>query len=270
MGVNSPHPKAVLCMDIDGTLIDADEQVHPQDIQVLQHFPPEVQPILTTGRILHSAKGVLQENGLFKQPCLPLPGVFMNGGAAYLPQEQLCIEHAFAQNARQALLQLSQAFPNSAFTFFSASEVHLVNPTPFAQHISRLHYLDARETAPKDLPERIIKVMVLEEDPQILNQIKAHTENWEAEMAFSLPYAYEINPPGITKANTLTRLLAVLGLKKLPIYIVGDAENDLSLFRLARRSFAPDTAHPTVLHQADQIIPRGANGLLEPILNQVL
>ena len=70
-------------MDVDGTLIDVDEKIHPKDVALLQDFPEDLQPFLTTGRSLHGAKGVLQQNGLFEGKPLSLPGVFMNGGAAY-------------------------------------------------------------------------------------------------------------------------------------------------------------------------------------------
>ena len=56
--------KAILCLDIDGTLIDAQGDVHPEDIQAINTLPDDLQLILTTGRMLHSAKGVLKQNGL--------------------------------------------------------------------------------------------------------------------------------------------------------------------------------------------------------------
>jgi HAD superfamily hydrolase (TIGR01484 family) len=221
-------PKAIFCIDIDGTLIDSQEQIHPNDVKLLKHFPREIQLVITTGRILHSAKGVLRENGLFTDLHFPLPGVFMNGGVAYLPKEKLCVQHSFTKDIRQVLLALPKSFPETAFMFFTISGVYLVNPTLFGHHISRLHYLEARDAKPEEIPDRIIKVMVLEENTQILNQIKVKTLVWDAEMAFSLPFAYEINPPNVTKANTLSKLLKTMGLKELPVFVVGDGENDLS------------------------------------------
>ena len=264
------QPEALLCIDIDGTLIDSHEKVHPTDIRVLRDFPPEIQPVLTTGRILHSAKGVLRANGLFSEPRLPLPGVFLNGGAAYLPNEILCFEHAFSPETRLALIKLAGVFPQTAFTFFGLSEVHLVNPTPFARCVSKLHYLNAREVPYYELPDRVFKVMVLEEDPELLKAIEAAVKGWDAEMAFSLPYAYEINPPGITKAQTLLALLKAMRLDHLPIYTVGDAENDLSLFQIAKKTFAPATAQQIVIAQTDSVISRKKDGLLAPILSQIL
>ena len=258
--------RAILCIDIDGTLIDSDERVHPQDIHTLTHFPEEILPLLTTGRILHSAKGVLQENGLFQSDLFPLPGVFMNGGVTYLPDERICTSHAFPSETRQAVIDLSQHFRNSAFTFFAIDTVYLVNPTTFGRHVAQLHHLSARIIDADELPTEIIKVMILEPEALEMQKIFDQAQSLVAEMAFSLPSAYEINPPGIDKGASLIDLLRAMHLDHLPIYAVGDAENDLALFKHAHITFAPTTAYPQVIDAADRLIPRDKEGLLTPLL----
>jgi hydroxymethylpyrimidine pyrophosphatase-like HAD family hydrolase len=88
-------------------------------------------------------------------------------------------------------------------------------------------------------------------------------------MVYSLPTIFEFNPPGVTKGATLKQLLQALAMDTLPIFAAGDGENDLTLLSTAKRAFAPANAHPAVLEQADVIIPRNKNGLLEPILENI-
>ena len=270
MGVNTPHPQAILCLDIDGTLLDSNEQVHPNDVRIFQHCPPEIQLILTTGRPLNSAKPVLRMNRVFDEEKLPIPGVFINGGAAYLPNEQLCFKHPLSPQTSQTLLELSGAFPNSEFVFCTVSEAYRVNPTALGQHICESHHLNVVGGMDSIPHEKIIKVMAFNNDPAELDLIRQATRRIKAEMAVSLPFIFEFNPPGITKANTLLQLLKELELENIPIFSAGDGENDLSLFRLAQRSFAPETAHPAILERADQIIARNKNGLLQPIFEQII
>ena len=261
--------KAVLCIDIDGTLVDSEQRVHPADIHLLENIPTHIQPILTTGRILHSARRVLKENGLFQSYRIPLPGVFMNGGTAYLPHENLCTQHTFSPPTREILLSLAKKYRQISFTFFSLDVVYLVNTNPLGKHISRLHYLESRESETAELPRDIVKVMVLDQDVEKLETIKRDIKDLDAEMAYSLSYAFEINPPGITKAGTLMTLLKTMQMQALPVYVAGDAENDLSLFNIAKMSFAPDTADTTVITHADQIIQYKQTGLLSPILKHI-
>lgn len=193
----------------------------------------------------------------------------MNGGSVFLPNEQLCSEITFDLSIRKKLIALTHEFPETAFTFFTGTQVHLVNPNPFGQHISTIHYLAAQPTLAESLPEQIIKVLVLDEAPATLNRIKETTRPWLTEGAFSPPYTYEINPAGVTKALALEILLQKMGLIKLPIYVAGDAVNDLPLFEIAHQSFAPTSAHPIVLARADRVIPRNREGLLTPILTAI-
>lgn len=259
-------PTAILCLDIDGTLIDANEKAHPDDIHRLQNLPPGLLLMITTGRILHSAKGVFRENGFpFTNP-IPFPGVFMNGGVAYLPGEELHQHHTFKSQTRHKLALLSQAHPRSAFMFFAVDTVFMVNPTPFGEHIADLHHLAARPTRSEDLPDEIVKLMILDDHQTEIANIAEQAQEIPAEQAFSLPFAYEVNPPGVNKAASLIKLLKSMRHDGLPIYVAGDAENDLALFQLAHTSFAPTTAHPMVIERADHLIPRAEEGLLKPIL----
>lgn len=261
--------QAILCIDIDGTLINSKYEIHPRDIQILLKFPEVIQPILTTGRSLQSAKGVLQANGLFTAIPLPLAGVFMNGGVAYLPNEVLCVQHSFPPQTRDALITLAANNPRTTFSFFSIDAVHLVNTNPFSEHIAHRNYLNAHIADAWDVPQNIIKVMVIEQSRRMIEKIKMASKKLEIEMAYSLPYLFEINPSGITKAETLRVLLKKIQLDDLPIFVVGDAENDLSLFELARESIAPETAHTSILARSNHIIPQNKDGLLMPILGHI-
>jgi len=263
------QPRAILCMDFDGTLIDHDVHIHPRDVEILSAFPKHIQLVMTTGRNLGSVKSIFQEHGLFTGLPFPLPGVFMNGGLTYQPGEVICHIHPFSPQARQAVINLAVSFSKTAFTFFGIDRVYLVNPNPFGREIGQIHHLTLQETDPAGLPGVIIKVMVLEPDPQMMKQVKQGSRRLPATMATSLPYTYEINPLGINKASSLKSLLKTLNLEDIPIHVAGDAENDLTLFSMAHTSFAPTTSHPKALEHADQLIPRDEDGLLAPILNQI-
>ena len=263
-------PKAILCLDIDGTLIDDNEQVHPVDYKLLNDFPTSIHLIFTTGRPLGSAKGVLHANDLYQDVHLPLPGVFMNGTIAYLPGEKLAFEHHFSERIHQVLINLAKRFRESTFAFFTPSVVYLVNPNKFSIYVANKHYLSFEECKPQDIPQKINKMMVIEDDKKKLKQIKEQTFEIKAEIAYSLPYLLEFTPMGIDKPSGLINLLPKLSFERHhPIYAAGDGQNDLGLFNLAEISFAPSTAHHSIQKMADRIIHREENGILLPILEAI-
>ena len=258
--------QAVLCLDIDGTLINDHEQIHPEDIKVLNNIPANIQLVLTTGRPLGSAKGVLHANNLFRDTPLPLPGVFMNGTTAYLPKEELVLENHFIDKVHQELTNLANNFTGSTFAFFTLSITHLVNPTPFSFHIAEKHYLSHAVSKSHEVPPKINKMMVIESDKDKLKRIKSHTDGLLAEITYSLPYLLEFTPKGVNKPAALKSLLSALSLEGVPIYAAGDGQNDLALFDFVKGSFAPSTAHPSILKRVNYIIQREDKGLLHPII----
>ncbi|MBG0770937.1 MAG: HAD family phosphatase [Anaerolineaceae bacterium] len=270
MGLNNTEIKAVLCIDLDGTLIDPDENAHPQDIHHLNAMPSGILPILTTGRSLPSARGVLRQNGILPQGPFPLPAVVLNGAEALLPGEETILVHYLDASLLGDLLNLSKIFTSTAFFFYRPRDVYLVNPTPIGRHLSRIHYLNATECTAEEVPEQINKLMVIEDDPKKITPIREMTVDWPSEIATSLPYILEFSSPGVTKGKALEILLDKIGLSKTPIYVVGDGENDLTMRDKAEFFFAPDTAQPNVKQQADALIERSQVGLLAPIINHIL
>ena len=263
------NQKAILCIDIDGTLINEQGQVHPCDIEILQDFPQTIQPILTTGRNIHSVKKILRQNGLQKNNHLSMPGVFMNGGLTLLPSEDLCTTHVFTTKALAELIRLAKENKEKPFTFYSLEEVLLVNPNNFAREKLNVLFEEAQDCGPDDIPDEIFKIIIFSEDPHDLDPIKPGVKPLSLEIVFSLPFAYEINPPGISKGTSLIDLTKALRMAHLPIYAVGDADNDLSLFSLATKRFASASAQSAVLNQADFIIQRDQNGLFSTILKHI-
>ena len=80
--------------------------------------------------------------------------------------------------------------------------------------------------------------------------------------------AVMVLPPGATKGTGLERLLTLCGLSPRNLAAFGDAENDLSMLRLAEVSVAVADAVPAVIETADVLATApGPQGVLE-ILNE--
>jgi len=263
------QPQAILCIDIDGTLINEEGVIHPDDIEIMRDFPQFIQPILTTGRNINTVKKILKSNDLHKETKLELPCVLMNGGLSFLPGEKLCTKDIFTTNTLSELINIAKETKEKAFAFYTREDVLLVNPNNFA--LEKLDFLfeEPKACDPHGIPDEIFKVIIFTQDPHAPDPIKPGAKHLDLEIVYSLPFAYEINPPGINKANTLKSLINSLGIDSLSIYTIGDADNDLSLFALSTLSFAPSSAQSAVLKHADHIIYRDQHGLFSTILKHI-
>ena len=105
--------------------------------------------------------------------------------------------------------------------------------------------------------------------PNLLDRLAKPLKSLPVESAFSMSTILEITPKEVNKGSGLQKLLHMLQQETVTIYAAGDGENDLPMFQLAKRSFAPDQASETVKRVASQVINVRLNGLLEPILDSI-
>ena len=73
----------IICLDFDGTLVDKQGYIHPQDVEILS-APGDAIFVPATGRPLHSVRKVFARNGLFTGQPIPLPLILDNGAHCLL------------------------------------------------------------------------------------------------------------------------------------------------------------------------------------------
>jgi HAD superfamily hydrolase (TIGR01484 family) len=271
----------VICFDLDGTLIDADGHIHPRDIEILR-ARRDLCLIPTTGRVLHSTRATLCRNGLFCGERLPLPLVMQNGGALYLPGEQVCAYQPFLPETQASLVDLVAHFPRVFFLLVSCDLNYMLAPTPYGYGIMRQYDLHA-DLYPSGDGIALSKILALADDPAALHEVAEAGHAFLAEQAFSMPTILEFTPPGVTKASGLRRLLAImcqagylkgdasgkkgsLDCSELPVYAAGDGGNDLALLEMAQRTFAPLTSPIEVRQRVDRVVDTRQEGILAPML----
>ena len=269
MGLEHSKIKAVLCMDLDGTLVDYTESAHPRDIEILNNFPQEVLPILATGRSLPSAKDALAINGIFTDGPFPIPSVTINGAVIQLPGEEVIKVEYLDRELLEQLTRFANQFSSTTFFYYQPTKCYLLNPAEINNEISKMHYLEKFVPFPEVMPDQINKVMAIDKNLDAIEQIRQHTQGLPAEIGTSLPHILEFSPLGVTKAKGAQFLLDAMGIEDLPIFAVGDGENDLTLKTIAQQFFVPSTAQAHIQQQADQVIDRSENGILSPILDLI-
>jgi hypothetical protein len=255
----------VICLDVDGTLVDDQGRIHPRDVDILT-TDRRVTFILTTGRLLPSLSRTLERNDLFADRPIPLPLVLQNGAALYRPDETLCAHYPFSTPTQTALIDAMQAHRQVAYLLFSLSEVRVLWPTPLARGLIKRFDLDARPLRQADRRRAFTKAMCIAESPRLLEPFAAAIAGLDLEASYSIPTVFEITGPGIDKGRGLTTLLAALSLSDARIVAVGDGGNDLPLFQAADLALAPSTSPAKIRDQADGVIDTAAGGLLAPVL----
>jgi Cof subfamily protein (haloacid dehalogenase superfamily) len=261
--------KAIICFDLDGTLLDPQEKIRQPDKDILTQnqdylFVP------ATGRSLESVKRLFKLNQLFEDQKFPFPLVTLNGGIGIAPQEDTMIEYLFSDQEKEQIFSVFKGNPNISFLVQSATDNYLIWPNQFS--LSCLHRYKLRYETEDKMPQNFdfVKVMCFCDEADQMSRFVSSVEGLSIEMAFGTPFIFEFTPLGVNKGSTLVALTQKMKLSHLPIFAAGDGGNDLETFRIAKRSFAPKGSLQFVLDAADELIEPDGKGLLPQIIERSL
>jgi Cof subfamily protein (haloacid dehalogenase superfamily) len=256
----------VICVDMDGTLLNKEGAIHPSDREILAH-PGEIPIIPATGRPLHSIRRALARNGLWTDSPIPLPMTLDNGCALYIPVEKRIQQVSLPTEVQQALLEIIPEHPKLSFAFNHQDEVHVPwQPTPLASAYFERFDFNVQLLPENGTRERYSKLSMVSDDHAAIQRFSEAVRHLEIEQVSSMPNMCEMFPRGRHKARGVSELLDHMGLSDAFILAAGDGGNDLELFDLAGRTFAPNTSPPHILERADEILDAEKTGILAPML----
>lgn len=256
-------PKPLFIFDLDGTLFNHEHCLHPRDKELLLSDHDQVF-IPATGRTLSSVRVTFREKGLFPDGNLPLPMITQNGARNYLPGEILDSYFSFEPVLGLRLLDILDQFKQLPLLMMTEDRIHTLHTG--TDDPTALWDFNGIPFDRNDPNLSISKFLIYGERPEDLREVEEAVRGLPVEPVYSMPHLFELTPLGVTKAGGVERLAKSLGMQDSPVYAAGDGGNDVPLFEIATRSFAPSSAPLELQKQADQVIDWHESGLLAPML----
>jgi HAD superfamily hydrolase (TIGR01484 family) len=253
---------------MDGTLVAHNGKIHPIDIKILT-YPGDPVFIIATGRSLQSVRKTFQANGLFTGKPIPYGMVLLNGALLYIPGEIYYSYNAFDPPVQKQLLNKICKFPEITFLFLDKTSIYMINPTSFGWRSCRQFDFEVVIFTGMASEFQFSKLMCISDQPDLLRKFAHTVSNLEIEGVYSLPTVYEITPKGVNKGNGLMKLMKTMNIKPTMVISSGDGENDLSLFAIADRSYAPSTSPDFIKSKADRVLDWHNTGILKPIMSEI-
>lgn len=247
---------SLIALDLDGTLTNSEKQVTPLTRQALLRAQEQgARLVLASGRPTQGIEPVAECMDLAHGGGYVLP---YNGGQIiewatrrvlyekHVPAEGVAIAHQYARTHGFALLG------------YVGREIVTETPADrYVQEESRINQMAVRrvDCLPESLGERPPKLLLTGEPERLVEAEGELAELLRGQMDVfrSAPFFLEIVPPGIDKAQSLTRLLALLRLQAADLLAFGDGYNDLGMLRLAGLGVAMGNAVPEVRAAADYV-----------------
>lgn len=251
--------------DLDGTLLNRNSTVSPHSIEKINY-------LLQKGMLftIATARTPATVVPLLEQLQIDIPAVLMNGAVLYDIRRKLYIRtNGFTDNSALRYIDLLEKRGLITFVYRIDNNKLKVFHKPLAYDIQR-EFKRQRENTPykEFIPTINYSVELLDNPPLFLMVIdrfdKLQTAAAEINRAgkcslfcyrdvVDLEYGYlEIYPKGVSKAATAQQIIDKL--TPWEVVAFGDNLNDMPLFKIADRRYAPENAVDEVKQQATAII----------------
>jgi hydroxymethylpyrimidine pyrophosphatase-like HAD family hydrolase len=250
--------------DLDGTLSDAGERIHPASARAIRSLEADGIPVLVaTGRRLRMAWAVLEAGGLAG------PAVVLDGALGVdLRDGRVFHRVAFPAQAARQVLDAYTAAGLSPCVYVDRPEVDLVvgdQPSTHPDHLARARpwvaTVDLRRVVET---EPVYAFTVVGRPAPVLEPVlSAVGPAGSASIVHDLVYGgctLQVRPPRVSKWTGVLAFCAERAIDPGRILAVGDGANDVELLEGAAVACAVTTAAPAVLALADHVVGPPASG----------
>ena len=259
--------------DLDGTLSDADERIHPASVRAVRELEAAGIPVLVaTGRRLRMTLAVLEAGGLAG------PAVVLDGALGLdLRDGRVFHQVAFPAAAAARVLEVFGAASLSPCVYVDRPGVDLVvgdRPSTNPGHLARARPWVAVDDLDRVVTREPVYTFAVVGRPAALLE-PVLREVGAAGSASIVPdliyggFTLQVRPPDISKWSGVLAYCAEQGIDPARVLAVGDGANDLELLDAAAVACAVATATPDVLARADHVIGPPSSGGWAAVLDLV-
>jgi hydroxymethylpyrimidine pyrophosphatase-like HAD family hydrolase len=259
--------------DLDGTLSDADERIHPASVRAIRDLEAGGIPVLVaTGRRLRMAWAVLEAGGLAG------PAVVLDGALGLdLRDGRVFHQVAFPAAAAARALEAFAAAGLSPCVYVDRPGIDLVvgdHPSTNPGHLARARPWVAVDDLDRVVADEPVYTFAVVGRPAALLEpvLRRVGAAGSASIVPDLIYGgftLQVRPPDISKWSGVLAYCAEQGIDPARVLAVGDGANDLELLDGAAVACAVATATPDVLARADHVIGPPSSGGWAAVLDLV-
>jgi hydroxymethylpyrimidine pyrophosphatase-like HAD family hydrolase len=259
--------------DLDGTLSDARERIHPASVRAVRALEAGGIPVLVaTGRRLRMACAVLEAGGLAG------PAVVLDGALGIdLRDGRVFHQAAFPAAAAGQVLDAFAAAGLSPCVYTDRPDADLVvgpDPSTHPGHLDRARPWVATDDLARVVRTEPVHAFAVVGRPAAWLQpvLAAVGPAGSASIVPDLIYGghtLQVRPPGVSKWSGVLAFCAERGLDPGRVLAVGDGANDLELLEAAAVACVVATATPAVLARADHVLGPPSDGGWAAVLDLV-
>ena len=245
----------LIVLDLDGTLTNRNKEITPRTKEALMRAQEKgkivvlasgrptagVEPLAKELELSRFGSYILSYNGGMITNCKTGEAVF----SALLPE-----------NSNERIISLAEEHRVDILTYQGSEILTNNQECPYAQIESKINHLPLRQTDLRSELSGPVPKFIMLDDGDYLAMVEPKVKaalGRDYSVYRSEPFFLEIMPKGIDKAQSLARLLDLLGLKREQMIACGDGYNDLTMIRFAGLGVAMENAVLPVRNAADYV-----------------
>ncbi|WP_010282898.1 Cof-type HAD-IIB family hydrolase [Bacillus timonensis] len=243
----------LIVSDLDGTLLQEDNTVKPQDAKALNQALQEgLQISIATGRMDTEIKEVLKSIGQ------KFHRISQNGAFASTIDERSIFSRTFATDIAEKIYStvLNPKFVTivcSYDTNFTHEHNEYVEDVQKRMFHPIIIDPELNSKFNEINPSKITLIGFENDILDMFEKLSMEFKN-EVDLFISETHVLDIMPKEISKGNAVHKLLDDLSVKPSEIACIGDSFNDIPMFKLTPFSFAMATAHDDVKKEAKFVV----------------
>ncbi|MBO5056122.1 MAG: HAD family hydrolase [Lachnospiraceae bacterium] len=245
----------LLCIDIDGTLLDDSKQIPEQVIKAIQRAAGlGLKVALITGRMPAATDFIAKE--------LQIPCIYACNAGTYILEDDKCISVQYmAADTMEELYNVIKKYEIPLWIFrgrkwyvtgmddFVKEEIELIHYVP---EIEDAEMLAAKWRKEKTGPNKVLIGAMPETVQKIYAELKSINRQ-DIDMACSSEYFLEIFPKGMNKGKALMLICEKEGIRREETIAFGDQELDIPMLEAAGIGVAMGNAIEELKQKADFI-----------------
>lgn len=254
----------LICMDVDGTLLNENLALTAPTIQALQRANARgLKIVLATGRGFPSTLPIL------KQLNLGCAVINSAGAQIRIPGHQTINNGFTPQQARQ-IFDLAMSRHSGMFIDQPERDLRFGNPDfiKMYEHVNFSTFAKDENDVLEPTPNKFSII----NEPDVLHSIRQEllANNSKFYMAAPFKRVLDITPPETTKGNALVNLCKLLNIPIHHTAAIGDSENDVSMLEIAGLSIAMGNAPPAIQKAADWTAPPNSQDGAAWAINRIM
>ncbi len=242
----------VLFSDLDGTLLDPQRNLSPENVRAVSHFVKE-------GGRFGVATGRMERTTLIKFPELPIntPSIFFNGALVYDTLKDSQLFSMFIPEGLEPIFQdILEGYPDIGLEINTPGRAYIIrNHEIIGIQLAREGLLGI-ESPWEGVPSKWYKVIFVGEH-ETLMKVKADMDSLkrtDINVMFSEAELLDVMARNVSKGMALAHQMEVNRAEWKKVFVVGDNDNDYEMIKTAHVGIAVSNARPGVKEAARHVI----------------